>query len=157
MSRGETETDRADVAEAEAGAARPRPEKPDKQGFTFTEPGCRTEVRLGTLLVLGSVFLWLWLGPAISSLLYFIGLPLILVGAPLQAWQARRHARPGYPLKLAIVLTVGGAAMWPDLTYREVVGGPLHVQPVAPMLLVAGAWMLAWWPLARMLPAERSG
>lgn len=127
----------------------------EKEGFTFTDPGCRTEIRLGTLLMLAAVFLWLWLGPATSSLLYFIGLPLVLVGVPLQALQGRRFARPGYPLKLGLVLTLGGLAMMWDLRFREVVGGPLGVQPVAPMLFVAGLWMLAWWPVSRPRPATQ--
>ncbi|MDA3960599.1 MAG: hypothetical protein PF961_07395 [Planctomycetota bacterium] len=133
-----------------------RAKKPKKDGFTFTEDGCRSEIRLGSLLILASVFLWLWLGPATSSLLYFVGLPLVLVGVPIQALQGRRFGRPGYPWKLALALTIGGAAMWPDLAYREVVGGSLQVQPVAPMLLVAGLWMLAWWPVSRPV-AEAKG
>lgn len=137
----------ADVASDQTGS------EEEKEGFTFTDPGCRTEIRLGSLLILASVFLWLWLGPSTSSLLFFIGLPLVLVGVPLQALQGRRFGRPGYPLKLGLILTIGGAAMFPDLMYREIAGGAWHVQPVAPMLIVAGAWMLAWWPLSRR-PAE---
>ena len=128
-------------------------EQGEKDGFTFTDPGCRTEIRLGTLLILAAVFLWLWLGPSTSSLLYFIGLPLILVGVPLQALQGRRFARPGFPWKLGLVLTFGGLAMAWDLRFREVAGGGLHVQPVAPMLIIAGVWMLAWWPVARPVAA----
>ena len=120
-----------------------------KDGFTFTQPGCRTEIRLGTLLVLASVFLWLWLGPSTSSLLYFVGLPMILVGVPIQAWQGRRFGRPGYPLRLGLVLTVGGLAMLPGIRYREMVGDSLHFQPIGPMIIVAGVWMLAWWPWSR--------
>jgi len=29
----------------------------EKEGFTFTDPGCRTEIRLGNLLILTSIFL----------------------------------------------------------------------------------------------------
>lgn len=141
---------------AEASSTDPQPEpaatgtdQAEKEGFTFTDPGCRTEIRLGTLLILAAVFLWLWLGPSTSSLLYFIGLPLVLVGVPLQALQGRRFGRPGYPLKLGLTLSLGGLAMVPDLLYREIAGGEWHVQPVAPMLIVAGVWMLVWWPVSR--------
>lgn len=123
-------------------------------GFSFTDDGCRTEIRIGALLVLMAVFLWLWLGPATSTKLYFVGLPLLLVGVPIQAIQARREGRPGFPTKLGLVLTLGGLLMWPDLTYRVSVTGSLHAQPVAPMLVVAGAWMLLWWPVARLKPAS---
>ena len=121
-----------------------------KKAFTFTDDGCRTEIRLGVLLILAAVFVWLWLGPRWSAGLYFLGLPLVLIGAPLHARDARRYARPGYPLKLGVILTIGALLMWPDLLYREVVGGPLRVQPMAPLLVVAGGWILAWWPWARI-------
>jgi hypothetical protein len=130
--------------------------KPAEAGFAFTDPGCRTDVRLGALVVLGAVFLWLWWGPSASSRLYLAGAALLLWGVPLQALQARREGRPGFPWKLGLVMAIGGAVMWPDLTYREpdptkatVSEWPKHVQEVAPLLLVAGAWILAWWPVAR--------
>jgi hypothetical protein len=119
-------------------------------GFCFTDPGCRTEVRLGALIILAAVFLWLWLGPTTSSRLYLIGAPLLLIGIPIQAYQARKHGRPGYPWKLGLVMAIGGALMWPDLRYREVVTGPVHVQEVAPLLLAAGLWIVMWWPFARL-------
>lgn len=117
--------------------------------FTFTDDGCRTEIRIGGLLVLAGVFGWLWLGPAKASTIYLLGLPLLLVGVPLQVRDAWRRARPGFPWKLGVALTAMGALMWPDLSYRTEVGGPLRVQELAPMLLVAGLWILVWWPLAR--------
>ena len=70
-------------------------------------------------------------------------------------WPAARHSwrylqirdrlrigRPGYPLKLGIVLTIGGLAMSVDLSYREAVGGALRLQEVGPLLLAAGAAMV---------------
>jgi len=122
---------------------------PSKPGFAFTTDGCRTDVRVGALLVLMAVFLWLWLGPGTSSKLYLIGAPLLLVGVPMQAIQARRHGRPGYPWRLGLALGLGGALMWPDLLYRERFDAALQVQPVAPLLVAAGAWILLWWPIAR--------
>ncbi len=140
--------------------------KPDaktepKPGFTFTDPGCRTEVRLGALLVLAAVFLWLWLGPETSSRLYMVGAPLLLIGIPIQAIQGRK-GRPGYPWKIGLAFAIGGALMWPDLRYRESIEAARHfanllpVQPVAPLLLGAGVWILAWWPYARSTRAPRS-
>lgn len=141
-------TDPIDPMSAPAAPA-PAPEKPPRPGFAFTTDGCRSDVRLGALLILMAVFLWLWLGPATSSKLYLIGAPLLLYGVPMQALQARRQGRPGYPWKLGLTLAVGGALMWPDLVYRERVGGPLLWQPVAPLLTAAGVWILLWWPVAR--------
>jgi len=117
--------------------------------FDFVDDGCRTEIRIGALLALMAVFLWLWLGPATSSMLYLAGLPLLAVGIPLQVMEARNRGRPGYPWKLAVAFTVGGVLMIPGVLYRERVGGPLHIQPIAPMLIVIGVWMLIWWPFAR--------
>lgn len=121
----------------------------EKAGFAFTDPGCRTDLRLGALIVLGAVFLWLWWGPSASSRLYLAGAALLLWGVPLQAIQARRDGRPGYPWKLGLAMALGGGVMWPDLRYRDIAGGDVHVQEVAPLLLFAGAWILAWWPVAR--------
>jgi hypothetical protein len=123
--------------------------KPESAAVSFTDPGCRTDLRLGALIVLGAVFLWLWWGPTASSRLYLVGALLLLWSVPLQALQARRAGRPGYPWKLGLAMAIGGAVMWPDLRFREVVGAPVQVQEVAPLLLMAGAWILAWWPLAR--------
>jgi hypothetical protein len=120
-----------------------------KDGFAFTDPGCRWDVRLGVLLVLAAVFLWLWLGPAKSSRLYLLGAPFLLYGVPMQAFQARRDGRPGFPWKVGLTMTIGGLLMWPDLMYQESITDKAHVQPVAYLLVIAGAWILAWWPLAR--------
>lgn len=130
--------------------------QPASAGFAFTDPGCRTDVRLGALLILAAVFLWLWLGPTTASRLYLFGAPLLLWGVPWQALQARREGRPGFPWKLGLAMAIGGAVMWPDLRYREAPGGPVYVQEVAPLLLAAGLWILAWWPVARSRPPSPS-
>ncbi len=67
---------------------------------------------------------------------------------PIQAIQARRDGRPGYPWKLGLTLAIGAALMWKDLLYRESVSGPSMVQPIAPILMSVGAWILLWWPVA---------
>jgi hypothetical protein len=138
-----------------AAAAQDAPPAAPKGGgaFCFTDPGCRTEVRLGALIILGAVFLWLFFGPTFCSRLYMVGAPLLLIGIPIQALQSRQ-GRPGYPWKLGLAITLGGAFMWPDLRYREVIGGPVHVQEIAPLLLAAGVWILAWWPVARFLSSS---
>lgn len=125
------------------------PAKPVSKGFSFTDDGCRTEIRLGALLVLAGMFLWLWLGPTKSNYINLLGLVLVAVGVPLQVWDARRSARPGYPWKLGITMAVLGALMWKDLLYRERYDGPLAVQPMAPVFLGVGLWILAWWPFAK--------
>ena len=84
-----------------------------------------------------------------SSRLYMLGAPLLFIGIPIQAIQAKRNNRPGYPWKLGLTMAIGGAFMWPDLRFRESPTGPVYVQEVAPLLLAAGIWILAWWPLAR--------
>ncbi|TVR15460.1 MAG: DUF308 domain-containing protein [Planctomycetota bacterium] len=133
---------------------RPPADGQESVPFTFTDGGCRTEVRIGLLLMLAAVFLWLWLGPTMSARLYLLGCPLLIVGIPLQAWQSRTASRPGYPLKIGIILTVGGLLMWPDVLYRETVDGALGVQPMAPLLLLPGLWILAWAWFARPRPDQ---
>lgn len=123
------------------------PKAAKRPAFTFTDPGCRTEVRAGGLLVLGAVFLWLWAGPTLASKIYLAGAALLVIGMPIQAFQAR-SGRPGFPWKMGVALTVLGLAMWPDLRFRETVGGPQRVQDIAWMLTGAGAWVLLWWPVA---------
>lgn len=143
----------AGIPSASPAAPSPTPsvdqKKPASAGFTFTDSGCRTDVRLGALFILAAVFLWLWLGPTTASRLYLIGAPLLLWGIPCQAIQARRDGRPGFPWKLGLAMAIGGAVMWPDLRYREAPGGPVFVQEMPPLLLAAGIWILAWWPIAR--------
>ena len=115
--------------------------------LTFTDDGCRSEIRIGVLLVLVAVFVWLWLGPSVAIRFAAAGLPLLMIGAVLQARDAGR-GRPGYPLKLACCLLVFGLFMLPDLSYRESVAGPIHWQPMPILLTIAGAWLLLWWPIA---------
>lgn len=122
--------------------------KAKKDGLTFTDPGCRTEVRIGALLMLGAIFMWLFLGPALSAKIYLLGVPLLLIGVPLQAIQGRKQNRPGFPWKLGVVFTLFGLVMIPDMLYREEIGGAISVQPMAPLLLAAGVWILAWWPVS---------
>ena len=57
--------------------------KAKKEGFTFTDDGCRTELRVGALLILAAVFLWLWLGPLTSMKLFLAGVPLLNHRCPL--------------------------------------------------------------------------
>jgi uncharacterized membrane protein HdeD (DUF308 family) len=131
------------AAESATPSPAPRP------GFAFTDPGCRTEIRLGALLVLVGVFMWGWLGPQWASPLAWIGVPLVLVGVVLQVRDARREGRPGYPWKLGVALGVGGLLMAFDLTYRERYDGPLMLQLTVILLLIPGLWILGWWPVAR--------
>lgn len=138
-------TDAAPIAPAPTATAKPG----WWSSFSFTDDGCRTEVRLGALLMLAAVFLWLFLGPSMSVKLWWLGAPLFAVGIPLQAWQAR-DGRPGFPWKLGVAMALFGALMWPDVRYRQSPGGPVMVQEVAPLLLGAGLWVLLWWPVARM-------
>ncbi|TVR43093.1 MAG: hypothetical protein EA402_10215 [Planctomycetota bacterium] len=114
-------------------------------------------MRLAILLMLAAVFLWLWLGPARSAMVYFLGVPLLAYGIPLQAWQARSQGRPGYPMKMGLILAIGGALMIPDMLYRESVDGPLSVQPMALLLLFPGLWIIGWWFFARSRPAVGTG
>jgi len=140
--------DDATAPPADTKPAKPPPAPPwYHDGFAFTDAGCRTEVRVGVLIVLAAVFLWLFAGPVFSSRLFlFAGLPLLLWGVPVQAMQGRR-GRPGYPLKLGLILAIGGALMWPEMRWREHVGGPIEVQSVAWLPLGTGLWILLWWPI----------
>lgn len=131
--------------------ARRQAEKAAKPRFTFTDDGCRIEIRIGTLLVLAAVFVWLWLGPAVSQKLAIVGIPAVLIGVVLQVRDRLRLGRPGFPWKIGIALAFGGLAMTADLSYREAVGGALQFQEVGPLLLIPGVWMLGWWPVDRML------
>lgn len=120
-----------------------------KPAFTFTDPGCRTDVRLGGLIVLVAVFLWLWKGPETCSRVFLVGAALLLWGIPWQAIQGRA-GRPGYPWKLGLAMTALGLGMGLDLRYQEAVGLPVRLQDIVIMLVGAGAWVLAWWPVARL-------
>lgn len=140
---------------AEGTPAQPLP--PAKPGFAFTDPGCRTEIRIGALLVLIGVFMWGWLGPAWASPLAYLGLPLVLVGVVLQVRDARRTGRPGYPWKLGIAMGLGGLVMAWDLTYRERFDGPLAIQLTAILLVIPGLWILGWWPAARQRAVVADG
>ena len=141
-------TDLAAPLPAAAPAPAPAPTPTPRKGLTFTDDGCRIDVRVGALLVVAAVFLWLWLGSTMSSRVYLVGLPFLLWGVPWQAMQARTLGRPGFPWKVGLAFTVLGAAMSYDLRYRELPGGPVKVQEVGPLLLVAGVWIMAWWPVA---------
>jgi hypothetical protein len=124
-----------------------------KPAFTFTDPGCRTDVRLGGLIVLVAVFLWLWKGPETCSKVFVVGAALLLWGIPWQALQGRA-GRPGYPWKLGLGMTGLGLGMLLDLRYQEAVGQAVKVQDVVPMLLAMGLWVLAWWPVSRARRTE---
>ncbi len=124
---------------------------PAKISFAFTDAGCRTEIRVGALLVLVGVFMWGWLGPAWASPLAWLGVPLVLVGVVLQIRDGHRLGRPGYPWKLGIAMGIFGLIMASDLTYRERFDGPLAVQLTAILLVIPGVWMLAGWPMYRLL------
>ena len=126
-----------------------------KKSFAFTEDGCRTEVRLGGLLVAASTFLWLFAGPDLCSKFYLVGAALLLVGIPIQAIQGR-GGRPGYPWKMGLAMAVLGGAMLLDQRFREAPGGPIHVQDVSWMVAVPGVWILLWWPISRRAAAPEA-
>jgi len=126
-------------------AAAPAP-APRKAWLQFTHPGCRTELRVGALLVLAGTFLWNFAGPSLSVKLAIVGLPLLAVGTVLQAVRGTR----GYPWRLAIAMLILGLPMCWDFRYRDIPGGELHVLLIGPILAVAGAWLALWWPLAAL-------
>ena len=140
-------TDAAPVPAA-ADAVSPPPKR-SRFAVVFTEDGCRTDLRLGALLILAAVFLWWFLGPDFCSKVYLVGAPLFFFGVVMQAIQARRDGRPGYPWKLGLAMTVMGGLLWWDLTYREGPLGPSGRQEIGPLTTAAGAWLLLWWPVAR--------
>ena len=47
-------------------AAAPAAAAEKKSRWTLTGDGCRTEVRLGLLLSMAGVFVWLWQGPGMG-------------------------------------------------------------------------------------------
>ena len=73
----------------------------------------------------------------------FLVLLLLVVGLVLQIRDAQRLGRPGYPTKAGMLLLVGGILLAFDVMYREEVGGPLRVQPIAPMVAMIGALVMA--------------
>jgi hypothetical protein len=87
------------VTDAATAAPVPAADPPQRSRFAivFTEDGCRTDLRLGALLILAAVFLWWFLGPDVCSKAYLVGAPLFFFGVVMQAVQARRDGRPGYP------------------------------------------------------------
>ena len=140
-----------------AEASEEKKKEDSKPGFTFTKDGCRTEIRVGALLLLAGIFFWLFLGPATCTKICLVGLVAILIGVPLQALDAKKYNRPGYPKLLGWIFTIGGLAMLPDLCYRESIGGPLQIQIIGPLIVIAGVWMLAWMPVARFSGAQANG
>ena len=131
-------------------------EKKKKEPFRFTDHGCRTEVRLGALLTVGAIFLWMWLGPNKAVWMLLMGVPLLWVGVVIQAIEARRDQRPGYPMKLGIVFAVFGGLMIPDQMSRVVPDGALSFQIQAPLLCLSGLWIIAWWFYTRGGSADSS-
>lgn len=133
---------------APAAPTPPAPAAPAKPSpWRFTDPGCRSDLRLGALLVVAGVFLWLFAGPKLCMLAIIAGAPLFLFGVAAQAVQAR-GGRPGFPWKLGIAMTVFGVAMCWDLRYREAVGQEVKVVANAVVMLAGGLWILLWWPVA---------
>jgi hypothetical protein len=128
-----------------------------KSAWTITEDGCRTEVRLGLLLSMAGVFVWLWQGPGMAVRLYFPGLILLLLGLFLQVRDAQRLGRPGYPTKAGFLLFVGGLLLAFDVMYRESVGGPLRVQPIAPMVATVGGLVLLGRLFLLVRPGAQAG
>lgn len=130
---------------AAAPAAPPAdPPKPRKAWLQFTHPGCRTELRVGALLVLAGTFLWNFAGPSLAMKLALAGLPLLAIGAVLQALKGTQ----GYPWRLAVAMLLLGLPMCWDFRYRDLPGGPVHLLLIGPILAVSGAWLALWWPLA---------
>jgi hypothetical protein len=122
---------------------------------TFTDDGCRLEVRVGALLAIASVFLWQFLpgfvngGTTVCAFGWLAGTILVVAGIPIQALQAR-SGRPGYPWKLGLALcALGGAMLW-DLRFRDAPGAPLHLHQTAMMLSAPGLWIMLWWPVSRL-------
>ena len=131
-----------------AGSAEKKKEK--SQGFTFTDPGCRSDIRIGALLVCAAAFLWQFLGPQKAMMPMLVGVPLLLIGVPLQAMQVRKGLRPGYPWKLGVAMTIIGALMFPQQLYQERFDAAVEVvMPWIPGFLFCGIWILAWLPVAR--------
>ncbi len=114
----------------------------------FTLPGCRTELRLGALLVLSGTFLWNFAGPSLAVKLAVVGLPLLIVGATLQAMISAKQGIDAYPWKLAVAMLILGLPMTFDFRYRDAPGEAVQYVLVGPILAVAGAWLALWWPVS---------
>ena len=128
-----------------------------KASFAFPPAACRSELRLGALLVLAGTFLWNFVGPTWAMRVAVVGAPLLLVGVVMQALAARRGL-PGMPWKLGVAMLILGVAMTWDFRYRDLPGGPMGVVLVGPILAVSGAWILLWLPFAaRWLRQARAG
>jgi hypothetical protein len=123
------------------------PTTPHRAWLQFTLPGCRTELRLGALLVLAGAFLWNFAGPALAMKLAILGLPLLAVGAALQALLSARRGIDAYPWKLAVAMLILGVPMCWDVRYRDVPGEAVQLLLVGPILALAGAWLALWWPV----------
>lgn len=123
------------------------PPAPRRAWLQFTLPGCRTELRVGALLVLAGTFLWNFAGPALAMKLAILGLPLLAVGAVLQALLSARQGVDAYPWKLALAMLVLGLPMCWDFRYRDVPGEAVQLLLVGPILAIAGAWLALWWPV----------
>lgn len=128
----------------------PAPEAPRRPWLQFTLPGCRTELRLGALLVLAGTFLWNFAGPSLAMKLAVVGLPLLVVGAALQALLSARQGVDAYPWKLAVAMLILGVPMCFDFRYRDAPGAEVQLLLVGPILAVAGGWLALWWPVSVM-------
>lgn len=128
----------------------PAPEAPRRPWLQFTLPGCRTELRLGALLVLAGTFLWNFAGPSLAMKLAIVGLPLLVVGAALQALLSARQGVDAYPWKLAVAMLLLGVPMCFDFRYRDAPGAEVQLLLVGPILAVAGGWLALWWPVSAM-------
>ncbi len=142
-------TDQPDQQPQQPQQQQPQP-APRRSWLQFTMPGCRTELRLGALLVLAGSFLWNFAGPALAMKLAVVGLPLLIIGAALQAVVTSRQGIDAYPWKLAVAMLVLGLPMCWDFRFRDAPGGPIHILLVGPILAVAGAWLALWWPVSAM-------
>jgi hypothetical protein len=124
------------------------PTAPRRAWLQFTLPGCRTELRIGALFVLAGTFLWNFAGPALAMKLAILGLPLVAIGAVLQALLSAKHGVDAYPWKLAVAMLLLGVPMCWDFRYRDVPGETVQLLLVGPILAIAGAWLALWWPVA---------
>lgn len=130
-----------DPAQAAPAAAAPR-----RTWMQFTYPGCRTELRVGVLLLLSGTFLWNFAGPALAIKLALAGAPLLAFGAVMQALGTPRS----YPWKLAVAMLALGLPMCWDFRFRDDPSGELQLLLVGPLLAGAGAWLALWWLVAAM-------